>query len=334
MTCSVDHIVNGGCRVSIITPSYNAGSYLRATIDSVRAQTSEQWEHVIVDDGSTDGSVHNLRVELDADRRYRFVVQPNQGVASARNAGYRATSPCSEYLIFVDADDCLEPTAIATLTTYLDGHADVGVVYSSCSFIDETGEPLVDTSYLDWWRERYALRGFKMAPLPPNDPVTPFESIFVAPNLLPSCTMIRRCAYEQTSGWDETLGQPSEDTDLFLRLALSTAVHHLPDPLLRYRRHSVQSTAQQGRLNAQAIRLYAKWSALARTDTVNARTIDRAIRVREGFAVPGTWIGWGTEHLRAGHVMEGCKSYARAIKYGGKYWTGQLAALRPSRHRR
>src|ERR687887_165351 len=96
-------------RVSIITPYYNAAHYIGHTIESVWAQTLPDWEHILVDDGSTDDSARIVQGYASVEPRCSTIGQRNSGVSRARNAGFAACNPASSYLLFLDADDCLEP---------------------------------------------------------------------------------------------------------------------------------------------------------------------------------------------------------------------------------
>lgn len=93
--------------VSIITPCYNGELYIAHTIRSVLAQTYENWEMLIVDDGSTDSSGDIIRGFMEADSRIRLLQQENAGSAAARNTGIRAAQ--GRYLALLDADDVWEP---------------------------------------------------------------------------------------------------------------------------------------------------------------------------------------------------------------------------------
>ena len=83
-------------RVSIVTPCYNAVAYIREAIESVRAQTFTDWEYVVVDDGSTDGSAEVVEAIADFDERIRLIRQENSGVHVARNIGLRESSTSSD----------------------------------------------------------------------------------------------------------------------------------------------------------------------------------------------------------------------------------------------
>ncbi|CEK16915.1 glycosyltransferase family 2 protein, partial [Chthonomonas calidirosea] len=115
-------------KVSVITPMYNAERFIGATIESVRAQTLQDWEHIVVDDGSTDGSTEVVKRYLPLEPRLKLVQQPNGGVSKARNRGFCESSPESDYIVFFDADDIMEAEMLQTLADYLDVNPNVGMV--------------------------------------------------------------------------------------------------------------------------------------------------------------------------------------------------------------
>lgn len=96
-------------KVSIIIPVYNAGKYLKYTLESVVEQTYNNLEIIVIDDGSTDNSENIIRTFLN-DKRMRYIKQNNSGVSSARNKGIKVST--GDYLVFVDSDDILEKNAI------------------------------------------------------------------------------------------------------------------------------------------------------------------------------------------------------------------------------
>ncbi len=98
-------------RVSIAVGVYNGECYLVELLDSIRAQTFTDWECVLVDDGSTDGSAQILHDFAARDSRFRVLSQTNAGVGAARNAAMRASA--APFLMFADQDDRLAPTAVA-----------------------------------------------------------------------------------------------------------------------------------------------------------------------------------------------------------------------------
>lgn len=100
-------------RLSVVIPVYNVEEYLRECLDSLLGQSFTDFEAVLVDDGSTDGSAALAQRYVRMDPRLRLVRQPNAGLSAARNAGVRAAH--GEYLTFLDADDRLPPDAYATM---------------------------------------------------------------------------------------------------------------------------------------------------------------------------------------------------------------------------
>lgn len=97
--------------VSLVIPVYNVEAFLPACLDSVRAQTVETWECILVDDGSTDGSGAICDAYAEKDARFRVIHQENGGGAgAARNCGMAHAS--ADWLLFVDSDDWLDPEAL------------------------------------------------------------------------------------------------------------------------------------------------------------------------------------------------------------------------------
>lgn len=102
-------------KFSIIIPIYNVEPYLRQCLDSVLAQNLVDWEAICVNDGSTDGSTAILEEYASMDSRFKVITQANGGLSAARNTGLKKAH--GEYVLFLDSDDWLEPTALQTLNS-------------------------------------------------------------------------------------------------------------------------------------------------------------------------------------------------------------------------
>ena len=100
--------------VSVIIAAYNADRYLLRCLDSLRAQTLEDYEVIVVDDGSSDGTAAIADAISEKDKRFKVIRKPNGGVASARQSGLDQAQ--GEYTIHVDADDWVEPSMLEELT--------------------------------------------------------------------------------------------------------------------------------------------------------------------------------------------------------------------------
>ena len=97
-------------KVSIIVPIYNVKPYLKECLDSILVQTFSDFELILVDDGSTDGSERLADSYALSDPRVKVVYKENGGLSSARNAGLDLA--CGEYIYFVDSDDYIEPDTL------------------------------------------------------------------------------------------------------------------------------------------------------------------------------------------------------------------------------
>ena len=298
--------------VSIITPCYNGAAFVERTVQSVRAQSFGDWEHVVVDDGSNDTSAATVSALCDIEPRLRLIRQENRGVAAARNAGYRAAQPTSKYVLFLDADDCLAPHMLAILTKYLDLHACVGTVYGGHRLIGADEQMLPPNP---WLSRRYVPTATWLRQLGADEPATPFESVFVFAGLFPSLALIRRSVYNQTPGWDERFGRPHEDTEFFLHIAIRSPIHYIPEPLVMYRQHASQATAKfpYGSNDIQERKLRAKWAENRGLTARQRSTVARAIRFREGILVPYHRIRIATENLRRGEMFLAATCFVSAI---------------------
>jgi glycosyltransferase involved in cell wall biosynthesis len=119
--------------VSIVTPSYNQANYLEQTIRSVLEQDYSQIEYIVIDGGSTDGSVEIIGKY--ADRIAHWVSEKDQGQTDALNKGFSAAH--GSILAWLNSDDTYKPGAVKAAVEFLSAHPQVGMVYGDLDFIDE-----------------------------------------------------------------------------------------------------------------------------------------------------------------------------------------------------
>ena len=124
--------------VSVITPSYNQAKFLEATIQSVLSQDYPEVEYIIVDGGSTDGSVDIIK--RYSDRLAWWVSERDQGQTDAINKGFARAK--GQVLAWLNSDDTYQPGAIRQAADFLQAHAEVGMVYGDTNFIDEAGRQI------------------------------------------------------------------------------------------------------------------------------------------------------------------------------------------------
>jgi glycosyltransferase involved in cell wall biosynthesis len=122
-------------RFSVIVPIYNQGQFVADAVQSVVEQSFQDWELIVVDDGSTDGG--GDRARRFADKRVRVLRQDNRGVMAARKCGLDASS--GDGVIFLDGDDRLRPDALARFAHAFEKQPEAGVAYGDRVLIDESG---------------------------------------------------------------------------------------------------------------------------------------------------------------------------------------------------
>lgn len=206
-------------RVTVITPVYNGERYLGEVLAAVRAQTFDDWEQIVVDDGSTDATWSILSEAVSLDPRLRIVQQANAGEATAVNHAYALAR--GDYIVVVNADDPPFPKLLERLVSMLDASPSVVVAYPDWLKIDATGSTIKSVRTLEYSRE--ALIGdFRCIPGPG--------------------ALIRRSALG-----DQQLRRPQfrfvSDYDLWLRLSLVGSMKRCPETLARWRSHETGATA-------------------------------------------------------------------------------------------
>ncbi len=313
-------------KVSIITPCYNAAGFIGRTIESVRRQTLTDWEQIVVDDGSTDGSADIVRGYCATEGRVRLIQQTNGGVCKARNTGYKHCAADSNYLLFFDADDLMHPEMLAVMVAYLDARPDVGMTFCGFQWIDPQDRLLLTPTL-----PRYGPTRFGAYTLPQTEARTPFASIYCIAPTMESCSLLRRAIYERTPGWDENFGQFHEGPNLFLHFALLSEVHFIPEPLYLYRQHGTQFTAGNEVADRQIKKLAETWRHMPGLTPEQRQIVRHAEWFRQGRLIPHTGMKQGYKHLKSGEIglatrffMGAARRYIASFLPGKKPGSGSL----------
>jgi GT2 family glycosyltransferase len=240
--------------ISVVVPCYNAAPWLEQLFASVMAQDIDDWELVLVDDGSKDNTAEIIRELTKRDCRVRGLFGPNGGVARAYNKGGRAAHPASEYLFFLDADDRLKPSALRRMRTYLEHHPKVGLVGCQFDEIDADGNFTEHGNRSRWAPGRFGPRALKS-----HEYATPFVTFFCLTGQ-GAFALYRRELWDETGGFPEGFAY-AEDTDMFCRMALLADVHYIPARLYDKRVHPSQSmdASNHAKIQAGYLKFRARW---------------------------------------------------------------------------
>lgn len=239
--------------ISIIIPTYNVGGFLSSTLDSIRNQTFEDWECILVDDGSNDNTVVVAQEYVKDDNRFRLMQQVNSGPSVARNYGYSLSNPASLYVTFMDSDDVWAPEALQLLQDELVKFPGAAGAHGLADFIDSEGKPLNPGQFADMGRKRREVRGRRRVWLKTHEPTT-FAGL-CNDNVLfpPGLWLARRSAYHASGGFDTRI-KGSEDWDTLVNLSRQGELRFINRIILLYRRHqSNLGAAEATRLVAYTV---------------------------------------------------------------------------------
>jgi glycosyltransferase involved in cell wall biosynthesis len=200
-------------KVSICIPTYNRKDYLAETLKSVFAQTYKDYEVVIVDDGSTDGTEQMIR---DAGYPLRYYWQENKGEATSRNKLVELAQ--GRYISFIDSDDILMPDAIERMIVFSNRESEDVIVYGSYLRIDEYGN-------ICGRPKRKLYSGYITKYL--------FQDIFVSIN----GSLFPKKVFQEVGNLDTSL-KVGTDYNLELRASLKYRFVALREPTFKRRRHS------------------------------------------------------------------------------------------------
>lgn len=297
-------------KVSVVTPCYNAEEYIGKMIESLQNQSFVDWEQIIVDDGSTDNSAEVINQYVAKDSRIKLIRQSNSGTCKTRNNGFKECNPESEYLLFFDADDCLEPQMLETMVNYLDQHQHLGVVYCDYYSIDAEGKPI--ETYASYPRIIPSRWGIDF--MPNNVPKTPLVAVVAGlGGGLDSRCLFRRSIYEKTSGWDEQIGRNGgQIMDLVAQFILISEVHFLPQKLYQYRLHDSGQLHINVNYEVQAQKILNKWKQMEGVNVKQKEEINTAIWFYEKRLIPLIKLGNGKQLLSQGKIITALKLYLKS----------------------
>jgi len=213
-------------RVSVVIPTYNRARLLAVAIDSVLAQSYQDFEIIVIDDGSTDETKRALEFYL-LRQNFRYFYQDNQKQAAARNLGIQKAQ--GEYVAFLDSDDLWSPAKLELQVKVLDDHPEVGMVYSNqMMFRDKPDAGTI----------RCRPGTLKSGDI--------FRDLLLRRFYCSTQTiLVRRSVIDDVGGFNESLRNALEDWEFTLRVSQRYPIYAIDQPLVWRRIHAEASSDYQ-----------------------------------------------------------------------------------------
>ena len=253
-------------KVSVIIPCYNQGEFIDEAVGSVLAQTFDDFEIIIVNDGSTDAATNAL-LEKYSRPKTTVIHTENQGVCTARNTAVKAAA--GKYILPLDADDKIEPTYLEKAVNVLDNHPETGVVWCKADFFGaQKGE--------------WDLKPFSLKQIMNNG------CAFVT-------AMFRKSDWERVGGYNVNMVHSLEDWDFWLSFVeRGLYFYQIPEILFHYRQHTVSRTTRAKGKNAEScksiilhhLNLYAAHPDLVRrsmAELLFSKSVSKQVKKAETF---------------------------------------------------
>ena len=269
--------------VSVVIPVFNSSRYIGGALRSVFAQTFEDYEVIVVDDGSDDRDAL-LQTLAEFTGRVQYVRQENGGPAKARNTG--VARACGELIAFLDADDEWSPDKLAMQVQYFREHPDTGLLHSAV--IDGTRDGAV-----------------------PGPPRPAFCELYHTDFYIRTLTvMLPRRIFNEVGGFDERREIHVEDWDLWLRIAVHHPIGYIATPLAYHRRGGLMSSQIDRTYEAQLLVMHKNRTLCEQACALHRSGPESCDRRRRHVL----HRGWGHDLLENGDRRGARRQLARALK--------------------
>jgi glycosyltransferase involved in cell wall biosynthesis len=287
----------------VVIAAFNAAPWIGETLESVQAQSFQDYEIIVVDDGSSD---ETARI-VSQFEKVRYLSQANRGTASARNLGVRAAR--GDYVAFLDADDLWSPDKLLLQMELIDQTGSVWVFSDAYAFDNDTR--LVQFTF-GQVRRQYS--------------GTVLQQLFLGDFIPMPTPIVKRSVFEQVGYFDEVNLRRKEDWEMWLRIAARYPVARVDRPLAYYRVHPSSKTQS----SSPAI-LYA--TDLAVIELAALREPERLARLKNR-SVARSCVRVGKFAARRKELSEARGFFARSIHLAPfefeayAYWLGTFGGTR------
>lgn len=273
-------------KLSVIIASYNHQDYIAETLRSLEEQTYQDFEIIIIDDGSTDRTVE---VAKSAQSRAQIYTQENQGVVAARNRGVSLAK--GRYICFVDSDDVVLPERFAKQVVLLEGEPELGLVFADALIIDSQGKEIG-----------------KFGDVYPVVPGVVAQMLAMHYCFTPMITVMVRADVLRKTGPFEKPG-PISDYMKWIEVAHISKVHYDPEPLGCWRRHQASTSKQANKVKSYAKTRTALKRVLRKYPTLEAEIGKKIVkRYSRSYFLTAFWLA------ADGNLRRARKYYCKAVK--------------------
>ncbi len=271
--------------VSIIIPTYNAGKYIQGALSSVFAQSFEDFEIIIVDDGSVDDTAEQVKVVQDS--RIVYCYKENQGPAAARNHGLQLAK--GEYIAFLDVDDLWKPNKLEAHLNLMQNSPRMGMSFSWFQILFDEPVPRFESPWF----------------APPQKQTLGFAD-FLERNWTghSSSVVLRTQCMRDCKGFDENF-YTGEDYYLWLQIAQKGwDIGFLPESLSTYRRRTGSLTVDHLQIALDNLKLM---ECLAtQVDTQYLKIVNEAVSL--------SWLDVAWSFLKKGHPADSLEAFKRGYR--------------------
>jgi len=278
--------------ISIVVPIYNTEAYLAETIESVLAQSFSNWELVLIDDGSTDGSSLICQAYSDQDKRISYHYKPNGGQASARNLGLKLSK--GEWIAFLDADDLWLPQKLEHQLKEIEERQPDFLYALGYFYYPEKEEKL---EAYDWVSGEMSGDDF-------------FHILYESCAVNTNTVMVKKSLLHEVGSFNEDpILRGTEDWDLWLRIAKNVKnVYGSPNRDVYYRIHPGGIHLQHARMLKGKATIYANYD--------NDPTINRLIRLRQYRYIYRELLNHLYEEKRFDELKKEFAQFAKKDRFG------------------
>jgi glycosyltransferase involved in cell wall biosynthesis len=295
--------------ISVVMPVFNGARFVASAIESIQNQTLEDFEFIIVDDGSTDATSEILTFYAGRDRRIRVLRQDNTGVVGALNRGIEVAR--APLLARMDADDLSRPGRFEAQSQFLADDPDCTVVGSAVRLIDAQGSG-----------DRIILHPRRLADLG--------EAVGAGRILAHPTALMRLEAVRKVGGYRPAF-QGVEDTDLWLRLVSLGPIGNLEEVLLDYRMHPdkvTQASTRLTRVKESVARglAWERFRGLAESRVEGESILERALDfASQAVADPGSSRNPWMDSRRTRRILRDILKLDPALESACRDWLARLA---------